>query len=564
MQSSAKLINFSENCSTFKQLCINTHIVREHSSLAGSSAHRVENPYFFIIFVCFEETKTVEYTPQRLKKMGILSLENILLTGSILLIAGVLIGKSGYRSGLPVLMIFLIVGMFFGTDGLGIQFDDMNTAQFIGMIALCVILFTGGMATRYSAIKPILGPGLTLSTAGVLLTALLTGLFVWWLSDMKWTNIHFAILPSILLAATMSSTDSASVFGILGSQKVSLKNNLRPMLELESGSNDPMAYMLTIILIDAIGAGNGLSPLRLISELIMQFAVGGAMGWIMGKATIRLAGLYRRLGNVNEDPDQTISMLSILILALMFFTFAVTTDLKGNGYLAVYIAGMIIGNSELRGKRGINKFLDGLTWLAQIVVFIMLGLLVNPREMIVVAPVSLLIGVFMIVVARPVSVFLSLLPFRKIKTKSKCYISWVGLRGAVPIIFATYPVIADIEGAGVIFNIVFFVTLLSLIVQGTTVIKSARVLGLIAPEKSETDNFGVELPEDIPSSLRSLILTEEMLSAGDTLSAMDIKAGQLVMMVRRGDRYLVPNGKLKLLPGDTLLIIEQELRQETK
>lgn len=496
--------------------------------------------------------------------MGILSLENILLTGSILLIAGVLIGKSGYRSGLPVLMIFLIVGMFFGTDGLGIQFDDMNTAQFIGMIALCVILFTGGMATRYSAIKPILGPGLTLSTAGVLLTALLTGLFVWWLSDMKWTNIHFAILPSILLAATMSSTDSASVFGILGSQKVSLKNNLRPMLELESGSNDPMAYMLTIILIDAIGAGNGLSPLRLISELLMQFAVGGAMGWIMGKATIRLAGLYRRLGNVNEDPDQTISMLSILILALMFFTFAVTTDLKGNGYLAVYIAGMIIGNSELRGKRGINKFLDGLTWLAQIVVFIMLGLLVNPREMIVVAPVSLLIGVFMIVVARPVSVFLSLLPFRKIKAKSKCYISWVGLRGAVPIIFATYPVIADIEGAEVIFNIVFFVTLLSLIVQGTTVIKSARVLGLIAPEKSETDNFGVELPEDIPSSLRSLILTEEMLSTGDTLSAMDIKAGQLVMMVRRGDRYLVPNGKLKLLPGDTLLIIEQELRQETK
>ena len=179
--------------------------------------------------------------------MEILSGENILLAGSIVLIAGVLIGKTSYRTGLPLLLVFLIVGMLFGTDGLGIRFSDMHTAQFVGMIALCIILFSGGMSTNINAIKPVIAPGLMLATAGVLLTALLSGMFIFWLSGMPWTNIHFALLPSLLLASTMSSTDSASVFGILGSQKVHLKHNLRPMLELESGSNDPMAYMLSLI-----------------------------------------------------------------------------------------------------------------------------------------------------------------------------------------------------------------------------------------------------------------------------------------------------------------------------
>ena len=191
--------------------------------------------------------------------MEILTGENILLLGSILLIAGVLIGKTSYRTGLPLLLVFLLVGMGFGTDGLGIQFSNMHDAQFIGMIALCIILFSGGMSTSLASIRPVIAPGLVLSTAGVLLTALITGLFIFWLSGMPWTNIHFAFIPSLLLASTMSSTDSASVFGILGSQKVGLKHNLRPLLELESGSNDPMAYMLTIILIEAITLGGSLS-----------------------------------------------------------------------------------------------------------------------------------------------------------------------------------------------------------------------------------------------------------------------------------------------------------------
>ena len=278
--------------------------------------------------------------------MNYITSENILLIGSTLLVAGVLIGKSSYRIGLPLLLIFLIVGMGFGTDGLGIQFSDMHTAQFIGMIALCIILFSGGMDTKLSSIRPVIVPGLILSTVGVLLTALLTGVFVWWLSGMSWTNIHFAFLPSLFLAATMSSTDSASVFGILGSQKVHLRENLRPMLELESGSNDPMAYMLTIILIETITLGGNLSVTQIIVQLALQFGIGGAMGLMMGRFTKWLIKAYRRIGNnssIKEDADQAASMTSILLLASVFFTFAATTALTGNGYLAVYICGIVVG-----------------------------------------------------------------------------------------------------------------------------------------------------------------------------------------------------------------------------
>lgn len=299
-----------------------------------------------------------------------ISSENILLFGSLLLIAGVLIGKTGFRTGLPLLLIFLLVGMGFGTDGLGIQFSNMHDAQFVGMIALCIILFSGGMSTSVKSIRPIIAPGLVLSTAGVLLTALLTGLFIFWLSGMPWTNIHFALIPSLLLASTMSSTDSASVFGILGSQKVGLKSNLRPMLELESGSNDPMAYMLTIILIEAITLGNELSTGTLVMQLIAQFGAGGAMGVATGYGTRWLISLYRKLGagTAKEDAGQATAMLSIMIIGVVFLTYTATTVIGGNGYLAVYISGIVLGNKAFPHKRSISKFMDGMTWLAQIVV----------------------------------------------------------------------------------------------------------------------------------------------------------------------------------------------------
>ena len=444
-------------------------------------------------------------------------------------------------------------GMLFGSDGLGLQFHNAKIAQFIGMVALSVILFSGGMDTKFKEIRPILSPGIVLSTVGVFLTALFTGLFIWYLSGMSWTNIHFPLITSLLLASTMSSTDSASVFAILRSQKMNLKHNLRPMLELESGSNDPMAYMLTIVLIQFIQS-DGMGTGNIIGSFIIQFLVGAAAGYILGKLAILI------LNKINIDNQ---SLYPILLLSFVFFTFAITDLLRGNGYLAVYIAGMMVGNHKITFRKEIATFMDGLTWLFQIIMFLMLGLLVNPHEMIEVAVVALLIGVFMIVIGRPLSVFLCLLPFRKITLKSRLFVSWVGLRGAVPIIFATYPVVANVEGSNMIFNIVFFITIVSLIVQGTSVSFVARLLHLSTPLEKTGNDFGVELPEEIDTDLSDMTITMEMLNEADTLKDMNLPKGTLVMIVKRGDEFLIPNGTLKLHVGDKLLLISEKNKQET-
>lgn len=484
--------------------------------------------------------------------------ENILLVSSVLLFAGVMMGKSSYRTGLPLLLVFLFVGMLFGVDGLGVHFNDMHTAQFVGMIALCVILFSGGLSTSFKAIRPVIGPGLTLATLGVLITALLTGLFIFRLSGAEWTNIHFSLISSLLLAATMSSTDSASVFGILGGRNIRLLENLRPMLELESGSNDPMAYMLTILLIGCTSLEDNLSAWSVVTQLILQFGMGGCLGVAVGWASVRLAEFYVKIGNgKNEDSGQATAMISILLIALVFLTFTLTSLCQGNGYLAVYLVGMVIGNSRIPFKSSVTKFMNGVTWLAQIVVFIMLGLLVNPHEMLAVAPVSILIGTFMIVIGRPAGVFICLAPFRKITNKARLFVSWVGLRGAVPIIFATYPVIADVPGASQIFNIVFFVTILSLVVQGTSIIAVAKKLNLVDKNAVSDESFGVELSDEHTASLQTIILSKEDLANGNTLREMRLPEGSLVMMIRREGKYIIPNGKRRLHPGDALLLIKE-------
>ena len=474
---------------------------------------------------------------------------NILLIGSILLFVSIVVGKTGYRFGVPTLLLFLMVGMAFGSDGLGIQFHSAKEAQFIGMVALSIILFSGGMDTKFSDIKPILAQGIALSTLGVLLTALFAGLFIWWLSGMSWTNIHFPLITSLLLASTMSSTDSASVFAILRSQKINLKHILRPMLELDSGSNDPMAYMLTVVLIQLTqSASMGIGGI--LSSFFIHFIVGAIAGYLLGKLAILM------LNRLNIDNQ---SLYPILLLSFVFFTFSLTDLLGGNGYLAVYIAGMMVGNARIMHRKEINTFMDGLTWLFQIIMFLCLGLLVNPHEMIEVALVALLIGVFMIVIARPLSVFICMLPFgKKVTLKSRLFVSWVGLRGAVPIIFATYPVVEQVPGADAIFNIVFFITIVSLVIQGTTVSHMSRWLGLSMPMPKTGNDFGVELPEEIGSDLRDLTVTAELHANGNTLKEMNIPQGTLVMIVKRGDAYLVPNGQLQLELGDKLLLISEK------
>lgn len=474
--------------------------------------------------------------------------ENILLIGSVLIFSSIIISKTGYRFGIPTLLLFLLVGMLFGSDGLGLQFNSARDAQFIGMIALSIILFSGGMDTKFQDIKPVLKPGIVLSTVGVLLTTVLTGVFIYFLSGLTHTNIELTMMASLLLAATMSSTDSASVFSLLRSQRMNLKENLRPMLELESGSNDPMAYMLTIVLIQIISSGSELSLAVVGRDLLVQFLIGGIVGYAFGRFAVWL---------VNRINLSNSSLYPILLLSIVFATFTITDLLKGNGYLAVYIAGVIVGNARLVYRKEINTFMNGLTWLFQIIMFLSLGLLVNPHEMFDIAAVALLIGLFMIVIARPVSVFACLLPFRSISNKARLFVSWVGLRGAVPIIFATYPVIAGIDGSQQLFNIVFFITLLSLVVQGMSISSFARWLHLDLPEEKEGNEFGVELPDEIDTKLEDMTLTTEMLAGGNRLKDMNIPKGSLVMLVKRGNEFIIPNGQVELHAGDKLLFISE-------
>lgn len=473
---------------------------------------------------------------------------------SILIFCSILISKVGYRFGLPSLLLFLVAGMIFGTDGLGLQFNNVGQAQFLGMVALCIILFTGGMETRFKEIKPVLGPGLVLSTLGVILTTVFTGLFIFMLSEWKSFPFSLPLVTCFLLAATMSSTDSASVFNLLSQKKQNLKNNLKPLLELESGSNDPMAYILTIILIQmaaTIGdtgtgaAGTAAIVLQALKTLALQFSIGAASGFLMGYGSV---WLLNRI-NLKNAP-----LYAILLMSIVFFSFTVTTKLQGNGYLAVYLAGIVIGNHRLVNRKDIFAFFDGLTWLMQVVMFITLGLLVNPHEMMKVAPAALLIGIFMIIVARPLSVFLSLIPFRKISFASKSFISWVGLRGAVPIIFATYPVVEGTPGSDIIFNVVFFITILSLVIQGSSISFVSKILNLDLPLEEGSTEIGFEVPEEA-GKLVEVTITRETLSKGNTLKDLKMPEGMLVMMIKRDGKFIVPNGSRVLKDGDKLLVI---------
>lgn len=479
---------------------------------------------------------------------------NILLIGSILFFISILVSKAGSRLGVPVLLLFLIVGMVFGRDGIGIEFENPNTAQFIGVVALSIILFSGGMDTKLGDVKPIMSQGIILATLGVLLTTCLTGGFIFLIAQWTFPNSTTPLAGCLLLAAVMSSTDSASVFNILRSRNLFLKYNLRPLLELESGSNDPMAYMLTILLIQIMQTGE-MNTGQILLSFGIQFSIGILAGYLLGRGTVWVL-------NHIKIPNQ--SLYQVVLLTFVFFTFSFTDLLHGNGYLAVYIAGLIVGNHRIVYKRYITNFFDGLAWLFQIIMFLTLGLLVNPRELIGVAWAGILIGGFMIIVARPISVLLCLLPFKNITFNSRLFVSWIGLRGAVPIIFATYPLIAQIPDARQIFNIVFFITLLSLLLQGTTIAYAANFLKLSFKEKTVVKEFDMELPEEVKSVISEIIVTTDMLLEGDLLTDLPLPDNTLVVLVKRYDHFFVPNGCTQLFEQDKLLIIsdnEEELKR---
>ena len=476
--------------------------------------------------------------------------DNLLLLASVLVFFAILITKVGARFGAPSLLLFLLLGMIVGADGLGLKFEDYEVAESIGHFAMTIILLTGGLETSFAETRPVMHKGILLSTLGVLLTAILTGTFAY-LACGKWIGaLGASFLGCFLLASVMSSTDSASVFSVLRGKRSKLRENLGPMLELESGSNDPMAYVLTIILVQILTSVKKTGSWAMVWTgawvLVAQIAIGLVIGiglgfgakWLLKKVSLPSNALY-----------------SVLILSVAFFANGLTSILYGNGLLALYVAAIIIGNNlDSTRKRDILKFFDGMTWLMQLLMFLMLGLLARPSQFSAIAWPALAIGVFMMLVARPVSVFLCLLPFRDMSFKAKLFASWVGLKGAGPILFALCPVVAGLEGSTEIFNIVFFITLISLIVQGMTLSPAARWLKLSYEEDPEVESFGMEIPDEM-GMLRDHTVSEQDLEHGETLRDLHLPHGIRVMMVKRGERFLVPHGSMELQPGDHLIII---------
>lgn len=479
-----------------------------------------------------------------------MQIELLLLVISILFFASILVSKASSKLGVPVLLLFLIVGMLFGTDGLGIQFDSIQTAHMIGTVALCIILFSGGMDTKIDDIKHVLGAGISLATLGVFITAIATGISIWLLMDKSQLGTGMGLLASLLLASTMSSTDSASVFSILRSRGLNLKHRLKPTLELESGSNDPMAYVLTITFIALCKSGTSPNYGSAIAMLFVQLIVGAIAGYALGKFFVWL---------INKLKIENPSLYPILALTCCIFIFSATYFIEGNSYLAVYIGGLTFGNSRFVHKRSTRNFFNGISWLSQLVMFLTLGLLVNPRELTwnnVILP-SIIISSIMILVARPLSVFIAMAPFRKYKIKDKLFVSWCGLRGAVPIIFAILCRAEGVPHAEEIFNIVFCCTLISLVIQGTSLPIMGKWLKVAdEPEQQKLiSNFDIEFQEEIKSATHELTITEAILKHGNRLMDFNMPENTLVIMVRRDNHFFVPTGKTQLLLNDTLLLV---------
>lgn len=501
-----------------------------------------------------------------------MQVEFALLILSLLFFVSIFADKIGYKFGVPALLLFLSVGMFFGSHGMTSLFGmsgvkiEIGTAEALSTLAMCIILFTGGMETKLSDIKSVLAPGITLATLGVLLTCAITGVIIHLIFGWINTVSTISIWVALLMAATMSSTDSASVFSVLRTNGIGLKHNLRPLLELESGANDPMAYVLTTTLIGVVishhtvaGLVEPVSALPIIQTIVIQLVMGTVLGFAFGQGLVLL---MRRVKLGNE------ALYPIMILTACIFIFSITYYLQGNTYLAVYVGGLIIGNNKFTRKRQTRSFFSGLAWLSQLVMFLMLGLMVEPLELMklnVWLP-CLIISIVMICISRPLSVLLCMLPFRnQYHQRDRIFLSWVGLKGAVPIIFAIMCKANGVPYADMIFNVVFLCTIVSLLAQGTTLTQIARKLNLDMPREQERslEHFDMDLPDEIQSSAREVEVTEKHLANGNTLREIDIPPKTLIVMVRRGDDFFVPTGSSTLELGDQLLVISDKDAEDT-
>lgn len=479
--------------------------------------------------------------------MGVSALPTsyLILGVSLLLLASVLASKASERLGVPALLMFLFVGMLAGSEGPGgVHFDDPALVRLIGTFALAYILFAGGLDTEWRSVRPVLRSGMILATLGVVLTAVFVGGVAVWILDFTW-------LEGLLLASVISSTDAAAIFAVLRSRCVSLKGQLKPLLELESASNDPMAIFLTTTMLTLL-TDPSVPWWFAFPAFVKQMVIGGALGLLLGKATIYL------INRVRLEYDGLYPVLSLTMVLLVFGT---TEILGGNGFLAVYISGVLLGNSDFIHKRSLERFHDGLSWLMQIAMFLILGLQVFPSHLTPVIGPGLLLSAFLMVGARPLAMLVCLVG-SGLRGREKLLVSWAGLRGAVPIVLATFPLTAGVPRAEMIFNLVFFVVIASVLLQGRSLTRVARWLGLDLPVE-EKPRMPLEFDRtegSLGTAMEELRISPDSPAVGRQIIDLKLPSGVLVAMVRRGGEYLVPNGGTEFQPGDVVLVLgEKEL-----